>query len=297
MSSVPYLILRYKQIAGCIVRRCLCWHTQSNHQSPQQSWAPRSSRQWRLRPVPGEAITKADLPDDDVDLLQQLRQRQEALGSTVDTAGVHDDSDLHRSPAARYTELGGAPQSDAFAPTTPLTGAVLQELVLAKYGMQYDLSIVKRDIPGRTLVRLNVMWQHTKQVSFAMSPREFDEKMETIAYYLRYAVLIERGAPSVLTLFIFRPFLCSVCSFVLISDCPLVLREKHHHHHRRCCKIQQDNTHTHDRAWQQEEVVRDFFSKPPRPSRGLPARPVPGSAVSIKLDVDQIVVEEWFGGQ
>lgn len=149
-----------------------------------ESWAPRSSRQWRLRPVPGEAITKADLPDDDVDLLQQLRQRQEALG-TVDTAGLPDDSALHRSLSARYTELGGAP-SDIFSPSTPLTGAVLQEMVLSKYGMQYDLSIVKRDIPGRTLLRLNVMWQHTRQVSFAMSPAEFDDKMDTIAYYLRY---------------------------------------------------------------------------------------------------------------
>lgn len=200
-----------------------------------ESWAPRSSRQWRLRPVPGEAITKADLPNDDMDLLQQLRQRQEALGSVdtaSDTLGMPDDRDLQRSLTARVNELGGG---DVWSPTTPLTGAVLQALVLAKYGTQYDLSIVKRDIPGRTLVRLNVMWQHTKQVSFAMTPQEFDDKMETIAYYIR--------------------------------------------------------------AWKQEAVVRDFFSKPPRPSRGLPARPVPGSAVSIKLDVDQAMVEEWFGGR
>lgn len=61
--------------------------------------------------------------------------------------------------------------------------------------------------------------------------------------------------------------------------------------------VRHNNSHTIIRAWKQEAVVREFFSKPPRPSRGLPARPVAGSAVSIKLDVEQAMVEEWFGGQ
>ncbi len=72
-------------------------------------------------------------------------------------------------------------------------------------------------------------------------------------------------------------------------------------HHVRNLHVR--NLHVHNpsppphtqRAWKQEQVVRDFFSKPPRPSRGLPARPVPGSAVSVKLDVEQAVIDEWFG--
>ncbi len=175
-----------------------------------ESWAPRSSRTWRLKPMPGEATLKADdnTPDQaEMEMMLQLRQRHQALGdastSSSGLLGNEDDDDtaaLYRSLQARRSQLGSLDEAqdttdpdvaaqqaaDAFLPSTPLTGTVLQAMVYAKYGLQYDLSIVKRDIPGRTLVRLNVMWQHPKQVSFALSPREFDEKMDTIAYYLRY---------------------------------------------------------------------------------------------------------------
>lgn len=123
-----------------------------------ESWAPRSARQWRLKPVPGEAITKADLPDDDDDndLLQQLRQRQAALGTT-DTASMPDDGDLHRSLTARYAELGG--EVDIFAPSTPLTGAVLQELVLAKFGAQ-GLCVCIHQLATPRLRRIAVRPEH-----------------------------------------------------------------------------------------------------------------------------------------
>lgn len=153
-------------------------------------------------------MLKADdsAPDQaELDMMMQLRQRQQALGGELATSSGMLDADdpdtaaLYRSLQARRSQLGSLDEdetatdpslaaqqaAEAFLPSTPLTGHVLQTMVMAKYGLQYDLSIVKRDIPGRTLVRLNVMWQHPKQVSFALSEREFDEKMDTIAYYLR----------------------------------------------------------------------------------------------------------------
>ena len=42
-------------------------------------------------------------------------------------------------------------------------GKLLQQWIRQKYSKSYDLSIVKRDIPGKALVRLNVMWTHLEQ--------------------------------------------------------------------------------------------------------------------------------------
>eukprot|EP00887_Chlorella_sp_A99_P002752 scaffold6.g2752.t1 len=69
-------------------------------------------------------------------------------------------------------EAGGSAEPGGEA----LTGALLRQLVFEKYGKHYDLSFV--------LVALNVMWVHAEQRSFPMSPQEFDEKLETIAFYL-----------------------------------------------------------------------------------------------------------------
>lgn len=64
-------------------------------------------------------------------------------------------------------------------------GRVLREGILRKYGKDYDLSIVRREIPGKTLVALNVMWTHLAQQSFPMSEEEYDDKLETLALYLK----------------------------------------------------------------------------------------------------------------
>ena len=47
------------------------------------------------------------------------------------------------------------------------------------------MSIVRRHIPGKMLVALNVMWTHLGQQSFPMSEEEYMDKLDTIAYYLR----------------------------------------------------------------------------------------------------------------
>ena len=44
---------------------------------------------------------------------------------------------------------------------------------------------------GKTLVALNVMWTHVEQQSFPMSEEEYDDKLETIATYIRYACAYE----------------------------------------------------------------------------------------------------------
>ena len=49
------------------------------------------------------------------------------------------------------------------------------------------------------------------------------------------------------------------------------------------------------RAFNQDQVVMDFLKQPAKSQRGLPARPVVGCAVSIRLDLPPAVIEEWFG--
>lgn len=64
-------------------------------------------------------------------------------------------------------------------------GQLLRELVYAKYGKQYDLSIVRRQVAGITVVALNVMWTHLDQQSFPMTEGQYMDKLNTIAEYLR----------------------------------------------------------------------------------------------------------------
>lgn len=66
-------------------------------------------------------------------------------------------------------------------------GTLLRDLVYAKYGKQYDLSIVRRQVAGITVVALNVMWTHLDQQSFPMSESQYMDKLGTIAEYLRYS--------------------------------------------------------------------------------------------------------------
>lgn len=75
--------------------------------------------------------------------------------------------------------------SNALTGLAGSTGQVLRDLVYAKYGKTYDLSIVRRQIAGVTIVALNIMWTHLDQRSFPMSEAQFMEKLDAIAEYLR----------------------------------------------------------------------------------------------------------------
>ena len=45
----------------------------------------------------------------------------------------------------------------------------------------------------------------------------------------------------------------------------------------------------------QTRLVRAFLAAPARSQKGMPARPVVGTAVTIRLDLDPAVIDEWFG--
>jgi hypothetical protein len=45
----------------------------------------------------------------------------------------------------------------------------------------------------------------------------------------------------------------------------------------------------------QTALVRGFLRAPARSQKGMPARPVVGTAITIRLNLAPEVIEEWFG--
>lgn len=115
----------------------------------------------------------------------------------------------------------------------PLTAAELRQLIYSKYGKTYDVSFVRRDIPGKTFVCLNIMWTHLEQRSFKLTEEQYMDKLDGVAYLIG--------------------------------------------------------------ALGQTDRVRAFLKERARSQKGLPPRPVVGTAISIRFDLEQSVIEEWFG--
>mmetsp|Transcript_21566 Transcript_21566/g.36736 ORF Transcript_21566/g.36736 Transcript_21566/m.36736 type:complete len:298 (+) Transcript_21566:38-931(+) len=236
------------------------------------SWAPKSSRIWRL-----QTYEHPEQPtDDEVDELQakisRLQSNSGTGGSGTDgsaavasqipgreaiqgelqpaelpiTGSFADagDSDLARAFSQRMqalsqesdAELEGEEEVEEIrqpVAVEAMTGQEMRDLMSAKWGYEYDLSFARRDIPGKAFVCLNVMWQHTGQRSFRMTEDQYMDKIESIAYMLN--------------------------------------------------------------VLGQTLKVREFLGAPAKSQKGLPRRPVMGTAISIQLDLEPDVVKDFFG--
>ena len=105
-------------------------------------------------------------------------------------AGSLQDSELASALARRISEIKSAGASPvggeaeeleeeeeeeeelAPQPQVPLTADELRSLIFKKYNKSHDMSIVRRDIPGKTFVCLNIMWSHMEQRSFKMTEEQ-----------------------------------------------------------------------------------------------------------------------------
>ncbi|PRW56061.1 photosystem I reaction center subunit III [Chlorella sorokiniana] len=239
-----------------------------------ESWAPKSSQAWRLGNGTGGRRQQGEggaggLTEGDVEVLNRrlADARQQggpaAVGAAAAAAdaeaAVSDASDAEQQPsflrstdeevsaalAQRIAEVAStkAPGGSSAASSLDeseeeaeddsvegagLTGPLLRELLLNKWGKAYDLSFVRRDLPlGKTLICLNVMWTHLEQRSFPMTEEDYDEKLELVALYLN--------------------------------------------------------------SWGQAERVESFLRQPARPRKGMPSKPIVGTAISIQLDLDDAV--------
>jgi len=105
----------------------------------------------------------------------------EAAGPSFASAG---DDEIAASLTRSIDGLArgeGAPGGEAAA---PLGASELRALIYAKYGKTHDVSFVRRDIPGKSLVSLNIMWLHLEQRSFPLSERAYMEKLEGVCLML-----------------------------------------------------------------------------------------------------------------
>eukprot|EP01023_Acetabularia_acetabulum_P003421 TRINITY_DN11432_c0_g2_i3.p2 TRINITY_DN11432_c0_g2~~TRINITY_DN11432_c0_g2_i3.p2 ORF type:complete len:281 (+),score=43.27 TRINITY_DN11432_c0_g2_i3:57-899(+) len=230
-----------------------------------EEWAPKSSRYWRLRRVPWEdgqympeETQETKQQDEDFERqVQQLEQRiakvqedenlkkqqqalkEEKLGLDSETAAAAakfsevSDGEFLKSLNDRISSMDSLDEPDSSE--GELTAGEFRQLIKSKYGKSYDVSIARRDIPGKTLVSLNIMWLYLEQKSFSMTPEQYVEKLGGIAYYLN--------------------------------------------------------------AWGQQDKVRAALREPMKSKRGLPKKPLPGIAVSIQLDLDQSILDEYFGNK
>lgn len=203
------------------------------------NWAPRSSQAWRLGGLDSSSLSSTDeggMTEENVEVLNQrmAQQRQSMSGSMynddddegVDEPGVgmHDqqqpsflrstDEEFADSLNARITEVATGSASGFSSDEEPeeylgLDGETLLELIEAKYGKKHDVSFVRRDIPGKTLVSLNIYHAYLGQKSFPMSEEDFKEKMDgvalslimwdqvdTVVGFLKSPVRSQRGLPS-----------------------------------------------------------------------------------------------------
>eukprot|EP01026_Neomeris_dumetosa_P069283 TRINITY_DN68382_c0_g1_i3.p3 TRINITY_DN68382_c0_g1~~TRINITY_DN68382_c0_g1_i3.p3 ORF type:complete len:177 (-),score=28.22 TRINITY_DN68382_c0_g1_i3:246-776(-) len=161
---------------------------------------------------------------------EQKEQEQELQDTKFSEVS---DGEFIRSLNERISTLGSLDEDESGE--GELTGGELRQLIKGKYGKSYDISIARRDIPGKTLVSLNIMWLFLEQQSFSMTPEQYLQKLDNIAYYLN--------------------------------------------------------------IWGQQDKVRAFLREPMKSKRGLPKKPLPGIAVSLQLDLEQSIIDEFFGNK
>lgn len=123
------------------------------------------------------------------DALETPSSRQPSfMGST--------DEEFADALNARITEVAHANGIENMAEegdeSGQLTGTRLLDLIYAKYGKKHDMSFVKRDIPGKTIVSLNIYHAYLGQKSFPMTQEEFEDKLEGVAFYLEVWGQVDR---------------------------------------------------------------------------------------------------------
>ena len=171
-----------------------------------EKWAPRSSRAWRLgqepvyrnRPDPPPPL----ITEDDVEVLNQRLTSSRQSMSSVDMQKDDEetpsflrstDAEFADALNSRITEVAtspsgsngsGATGEDEYVGSVGLSGEGLMALIYEKFEKYHDASFVRRDIPGKAIVSLNIYHAHLGQRSFPMTEEELKEKMDGVALYL-----------------------------------------------------------------------------------------------------------------
>lgn len=152
-----------------------------------ESWAPKSSRAWRLGTNPTEKAEPGWMDGETADALKRRIETPPDIG--MNTFIESSDDDISEALTRRLSSATVACEEEG---EEEVTGETLRSLIFEKWGKTYDISFVRRDIPGKSIVTLNVLWPHLEQRSFPMSEEDYLEKLDGIAYYLRIWNQVDR---------------------------------------------------------------------------------------------------------
>ena len=197
-----------------------------------EKWAPRSSQAWRFGQDPSSnrsssnststssstpsspQIPTPSMSQEDVEVLNQRLAEirsvdDDALLGLTDETYFTDSTDSELADALEAQIARLASPSTSASTSSSSTGKELIELIYSKYGKQHDVSFVRRDIPGKTLVSLNLYHAHIGQRSFPMTKEDYEEKMDgvamtlnawgqwhTVETFLKEPIAPRRGLPS-----------------------------------------------------------------------------------------------------
>lgn len=122
--------------------------------------------------------------------LSRLGQRRRIRPVAAVATGPDDDAEIPIDLTSSFAqELSKRQASQAAASeaesATDFDGAALLEVLLARYGRSYDVTLVKRQVMGRTFVAMNVMWAYAEQKSFVLSEEEYMNRLDYVAAALR----------------------------------------------------------------------------------------------------------------
>ncbi|XP_040376475.1 uncharacterized protein LOC121053495 [Oryza brachyantha] len=111
------------------------------------------------------------------------RRRSMAVRAMSDGAKEEEEEEEERERRQRRREelerVVGRAEDATFS------GADLAALIRSKYGRSYDVTLIRKEFMGRSLLAMNVMWKYREQRSFPLTEEEYLLRLDDVAASLR----------------------------------------------------------------------------------------------------------------
>lgn len=132
------------------------------------------------------AAAAADAAESDEDEVQG----DDEDSMTLLERSLLSDSDLSSSLLSRLVEMDReqqAREADEYEDIMAkgFNGEKLRELLRSRYRFDYDLQFVARELPGKRIFALNVMWKYLGLKSFPVTEEQYAAHLDSVAASLR----------------------------------------------------------------------------------------------------------------
>ncbi|KAF7092350.1 hypothetical protein CFC21_094841 [Triticum aestivum] len=147
-----------------------------NAHPPSRTRRPSSGSFRRGAVVPVRAVAddggeSSSGKDDDDEDKEEKPRKDDDEGTSSASASRRNREELER--------LVGAPDDDGFS------GLDLATLIRKRYGRSYDVTLIRKQFMGRSLLAMNVMWKYREQRSFPLTEEEYLLRLDDVANTLR----------------------------------------------------------------------------------------------------------------